>query len=52
MKNLQTYEEFLNESEDISNIIQNFSKAKTKFFINHKGDEINLREIWMSKSND
>ena len=33
MKNIKTFEEFLNESEDISKLIQNFTKAKTKFFI-------------------
>jgi hypothetical protein len=52
MKNLQTYEEFINESEDISKLIQNFTKAKTKFFVNHKGDEINLREIFTKTSNE
>jgi len=52
MKNLQTYEEFLNESEDISKIIQNFTKSKMKFFINHNGDEINLREIFTKTSNE
>lgn len=52
MKHLHTFESFLNEGEDISNIIQNFTKAKTKFFINHKGDEINLREIFTKTSNE
>ena len=52
MKNIKTFEEFLNESEDISKLIQNFTKAKTKFFINHNGDEINLREIFTKTSNE
>jgi len=52
MKHIHTFESFLNESEDVSKIIQNFNKAKTKFFINHKGDEINLREIFTKTSNE
>ena len=48
MKNLQTFEEFLNESSNaqVSQLIKSFPDAKVKWFTNYSGEEIDLREIF------
>jgi hypothetical protein len=50
MKYLHTFSKFINES--VANLIQNFPKAKTNFFINYDSDEISLREIFTKTSNE
>jgi hypothetical protein len=52
MSTFKKYDEFLNENVDITKLIQNFTKAKIKFFPKYKGDEINLREIFTKTSNE
>ena len=54
MKHTMTFESFLNESSNaqISQLIKSFPNAKSKWFTNYPGEEIDLREIFTKTANE